>query len=159
MVYVSRVLVNRLTSGGKGHKGSNCKLEIRCWPSASCESDLSGRHFAARIRVLHPFWIFICDFQVPFHHKIHLRIPQPPAESLTEVSTQSSSTVATEEDHSIKGGRLMGSAVKSLLKCLGTNKGHEMWVGGKPFLGRPSKLPTNLFEHFWVIPVPDNSID
>ena len=39
--------------------------------------------------------------------------------SRPEVSTQSSSTVATEEDHSIKGGRLMGSAVKTLLKPRG----------------------------------------
>jgi len=41
---------------------------------------------------------------------------QVPASKSDAVSTQSSSTVATEEDHSIKGGRLMGSAVKSLLK-------------------------------------------
>jgi len=40
-----------------------------------------------------------------------------PVDKSTTVSVQSSSsTVATEEDHTVKGGRLMGAAVKKLLK-------------------------------------------
>eukprot|EP00435_Cladocopium_sp_Y103_P026733 s820_g6.t1 len=72
------------------------------------------------------------------HHELLAQLAEPKAKAeccrseadqgssaCLQVSTQSSSTVATEEDHSIKGGRLMGSAVKSLLK----HRDGRWWMG------------------------------
>ena len=80
--------------------------------------------------------LYIYTTHLATHWWVHLTSPP------LQVSTQSSSTVATEEDHSIKGGRLMGSAVKSLLK----HRGGKGWGHGETtrWAKRGGKIMENL---------------